>query len=147
MQAQDITKPAVVVSEAHTLREVIERMNKEHTNTVLVVNEDGILTGEVSVSDLFDAIIPETVSGDEALAHFADEATFRTAVQAAADRPVSDFMVYDITPVYPEDTLITIAAQAISHQRARLPVINHEERPVGIISRQGLKKILATFVQ
>lgn len=147
MQAQDITKPAVVVSESHTLREVIERMNKEHTNTVLVVNEEGVLTGEVSVSDLFDAIIPDTISGDEALAHFSNEATFVAAVQAAADRPVHEFMAYDITPVYPEDTLITIAAQAISHQRARLPVVNHEDRPVGIISRQGLKKILANFIE
>lgn len=147
MQAQDITKPAVVVSESHTLREVIERMNKEHTNTVLVVNEEGVLTGEVSVSDLFDAIIPDTISGDEALAHFSDETTFVAAVQAAADRPAHEFMAYDITPVYPEDTLITIAAQAISHQRARLPVVNHEDRPVGIISRQGLKKILANFIE
>jgi len=121
-------------------------MNTEHTNTVLVVDEEGKLSGEVSVSDLFDAIIPDTVSGDEALAHFSNEENFITAVQAAADRLVSDFMIYDITPVYPEDTLITIAAQAISHQQARLPVINHEGRPVGIISRQGLKKILAKFL-
>jgi CBS domain-containing protein len=147
MQAKDITKPASVVSEGHTLREVIERMDKERTNTVLVIDDSGVLSGEVSVSDLFDAIIPDSASGDDALQLFQEEQRFIDALQVAADRPVSDFMNYDVTPVYPEDTLITIAAHAISHQRARLPVVNHADKPVGIISRQGLKHILATFLQ
>lgn len=147
MQAKDITKPAVVISEDATLREAIERMNKEHTNTLLVVGEGGILTGEVSVSDLLDAVIPDTMSGDDVIEHFTDEETFIKAVQAAADRPVYEFMIRDFTSVTADDQLITIAANAIGYQRARIPVVDKDNRPIGIISRQGLKQILSRFVQ
>lgn len=147
MQAKDITKPAVVISEDATLREAIERMNKEHTNTLLVVGEGGVLTGEVSVSDLLDAVIPDTMSGDDVIEHFTDEETFIEAVQAAADRPVYEFMIRDFTSVTADDELITIAANAIGYQRARIPVVDKDNRPIGIISRQGLKQILSRFVQ
>lgn len=146
MQAKDITKPAVIISEEATLREAIERMNKEHTNTLLAVGEGGVLTGEVSVSDLLDAVIPDTMSGDDVLEHFTDEEKFIAAVKAAADRPVYEFMVRDFTSVTAEDQLITIAANAIGFQRARIAVVDKENRPIGIISRQGLKQILDRFL-
>ena len=146
MQAKDITKPAVIISEDATLRTAIERMNKEHTNTLLVVGEGSVLTGEVSVSDLLDAVIPDEMSGDDVIAHFTDEAKFVAAVQAAADRPVYEFMIRDFTSVTSDDELITIAATAIGHQRARIPVVDKDNRPIGIISRQGLKRILSRFV-
>ena len=146
MQAKDITKPAVVIGEDATLREAIARMNKEHTNTLLVTGEGGVLTGEVSVSDLLDAVIPNNLSGDDVLEHFTDEATFIVAIQAAADRPVYEFMIRDFTSVTADDQLITIAANAIGYQRARIPVVDKDGRPIGIISRQGLKQILSRFV-
>ena len=146
MQAKDITKPAVVISEEATLREAIERMNKEYTNTLLVVGEGGVLTGEVSVSYLLDAVIPDTMSGDDVIEHFTDEEKFVAAVKAAADRPVYEFMIRDFTSVTADDQLITIAANAIGFQRARIAVVDKDNRPIGIISRQGLKQILARFL-
>ncbi len=146
MQAKDITKPAVVISEEATLREAIERMNKEYTNTLLAVGEGGVLTGEVSVSDLLDAVIPDMMSGDDVIEHFTDEEKFIAAVKAAADRPVYEFMIRDFTTVTAEDQLITIAANAIGFQRARIAVVDKDNRPIGIISRQGLKQILARFL-
>jgi CBS domain-containing protein len=41
---------------------------------------------------------------------------------------------------------MSIAGTAIAHERARIPVVDNENRPVGIISRQGLKQILAKFI-
>lgn len=146
MQAKDITKSAIVIGEDTGLREAVKRMVKEQTNTLLVIGEGGVLTGEVSVSDLLDAVIPEYLTGDEVLEQFADEDTFIAAVQAAADRPVSDFMVRDFTAVTSEDNLLTIAANAIGYQRARIPVVDQDNHPIGIISRQGLKQILARFL-
>ncbi len=147
MQAKDITKPAIIISEDTPLRIAIERMNKEHTNTLLVVGEGGVLTGEVSVSDLLDAVIPNDMSGDDVISHFTNEEKFIAAVQAAAERPVYEFMIRDFTSVTADDELITIAATAIGHQRARIPVVDKDNRPIGIISRQGLKRILSRFVR
>ncbi len=146
MQAKDITKPAVCISEDTSLREAVERMVRDQTNTLLVTGDGGVLVGEVSVSDLLDAVIPETLTGDDVIDHFTTEEQFIAAVQAAADRSIEDCMVHDFTAVAADDELITIAANAIAHQRARIPVVDEENRPIGIISRQGLKQILAQFM-
>jgi CBS domain-containing protein len=146
MELKDITKEAVTVSEYTTLGEALELMLTAHTNTLLVTDADGKLTGEVSVSDLFDGIVPTNFNGDTALAILEDEAAFAEAVKAARDIPVSDFMSADFDSVYPDCTLIEVASIAIAHGRGRIPVVDHEERPIGMISRQGLKHILGRFL-
>lgn len=146
MQVADITKPAVIISEDASFSDALRKMVREKTNTLLVINEAGVLTGEVSVSDLLDAIVPEYLDGDSIAANFATEEMFEAAVTDAAERQVALFMSTDFDAVKASDGLMTIAATAIAHQRARIPVVDNEDRPVGIISRQGLKQILARFL-
>lgn len=146
MELKDITKEAVLVSQDATFREALERMVKEQTNSLLIVGEDGVLVGEVGVSDLLDAIVPSYLDGDSIAAAFATEEMFKEAVREASDRPVSDFMSSDTEPVRADDGLMAIAASAIAQGRARIPVVDHDNRPVGIISRRGLKQIIASYL-
>ncbi len=146
MELKDITKEAVIIFEYATLAEALELMLTAHTNTLLVIDEDGVLVGEVSVSDLFDGIIPLNLDGDHALAFMESESAFKAAVQEAQDTPVSDFMSVDYSSVYPNSSIMDVAAIAIAHGRSRIPVVDHDERPIGIISRQGLKHILSQFM-
>ena len=146
MELKEIIKDAVVVSDATTFGEALEAMLTQHTNTLLVADEDGKLAGAVSVSDLFDAVIPPNTDGDKALAQFADEAHFKAAVHAATETPISEFMSPDIDSVTPDDSFLQVAAIAIAQGSARIAVVDHSHRPVGIISRQGLKQILGKFL-
>lgn len=145
MQVKDIVKPAVIVSETDTFKTALKAMITQQTNTLLVTNEDGKLSGEVSVSDLLDAVVPDTLDGNKVMEHFSNDEAFSASIDVACDVPVSEFMSYDITPLTLDDDLISIIATAIAHQRARIPVVDCEDRPVGIISRRGLKHILAKF--
>ncbi|MEX0930892.1 MAG: CBS domain-containing protein [Candidatus Paceibacterota bacterium] len=142
MELKDIVKEAVIINENATFREALTAMVKQQTNTLLVTDSEGLLVGEVGVSDLMDAIVPEYLDGDSIAANFATEEMFEAAVQTAADKGVQDFMTVDIDPVHIDDGLVTVAATAIAHQRARIPVIDHDNRPIGIISRRGLKQLL-----
>ena len=146
MDLKEIIKEAVVVSEVATLAEALHAMNTGHTNTLLVVNESGELTGEVSVSDLFDAIIPVDISGDQALDHLSDETAFKKSVQQSKDTPVFEFMSTDFDTVTPDGSLLQVAAVAIGQGRARIAVVDHDQRPVGIISRSGLKQVLEAYL-
>lgn len=146
MEMRDITREAVVVSEEASFREAIALMIRKQTNSLLVVNANGELSGEVGVSDLLDAIVPMSMDGDSILTSLASEDAFGAAVKNAEDKTVGDFMDVDIQPVNADDSLITIAATAIAHQSAHIPVVDHENRPIGIISRRGLKHILAKFL-
>ena len=147
MQLQDITKEAVIVSEADTFTDILHRMLTEQTNSVLVIDDEGKLSGEISVSDLFDAIIPHSFDGDDVLAHLQDEAAFKLAVQDAGVTPALDFMSADFDAIYLDSTIMEVAATAIAHGRARMPVVDHDDRPIGFISRRGLKDILENFLK
>ena len=146
MELRDIVKDPVIVSEDATFVDALSTMVKNQTNSLLVINSDGELSGEVSVSDLLDAIVPEYLDGDSIAANFATEEMFEDAVKNASLKPVSDFMSVDVDPVNVDDKLMAVAATAIARRQARIPVVDHDNRPIGIISRRGLKHILAKFL-
>ena len=146
MEVKDIIKPAVVVSENDTFERALHMMVNEKTNTLLVIDDEGLLSGEVTVADLLDAVIPDTLTGDEVLHHFKDDTAIKAAIESARDVPVIDFMSVDYSALRVHDDLMSIIATAIAHQRARIPVIDKDGHPVGIISRQGLKSVLAKFL-
>jgi CBS domain-containing protein len=147
MKVKDIIKPAVVVAESDTFEVALKAMISQQTNTLLVTDEDGKLVGEVSVVDLLDAVVPTMLDGNEVMDNFADDKAFSTSIAISKDIPVADFMSYDFSALTLNDNLLSIVATAIAHQRARMPVVDSENRPVGIISRQGLKQILFKFMQ
>lgn len=144
---ESIMRPASVVDEETSVREALMRMNAEKINELLVVDQDGMLVGEVSVGDLLGAVIPDDVDGDNALAHLADEEAFRAAMKDAAEKSVSECMSYAVESIRADARLIDVAATAIAMGQARIPVVDHDNRPVGIISRQGLRHILSMYLE
>ena len=146
MEMRDLTKDAVLISEDATFRDAIALMVKKQTNSLLVIDEDGELTGEVNVSDLLDAIVPVNLDGDSIEENLGTEAAFGSAVRDAEEIQVKEFMTVDIQAVHVDDSLINIAGTAIAHQTAHIPIVDHDNRPIGVISRRGLKHILAEYL-
>lgn len=146
MQVKDVAKPAVIINESDTFETALKAMMTQHTNTLLVTDEDGKLSGEVSVTDLLGAIVPDTLNGNEVINHFSTDDAFIASIQFVKDLPVSEFMSHDVTPLTLSDNLLTVIGTAIAQELARIPVIDDEGRPVGIISRQGLKQIMNKFM-
>jgi len=142
----EIMRPAITISEDATLKEAVEQMNTAKTNELLVVDHEGMLTGEVSVNDLLAAVVPNDLNGDDVTAHFADEAAIQNAVREAADKPIAECMSYGVESVRADARLIDVASTAIAMGQARIPVVDHDGRPVGIISRIGLKHILSSYL-
>lgn len=146
MEIKDITKPAVTINENATFESAMKAMVNSQTNTLLVINDEGVLVGEVSVADLMDAIVPEYLDGDSIAANFATEEMFSEAVIDSKDDMVKDFMNSDISSVDMDDSLMAVASIAIAYRRARIPVVDADNNPVGIISRRGLKHIIAQYL-
>lgn len=146
MEIRDLTKEAVLISEDSTFQDALALMVKKQTNSLLVIDEDGILSGEVTVSDLLDAIVPLNLDGDSIQEKLGTEEAFGTAVRDAEEIQVRDFMTVDIQAVHVDDSLINIAGIAIAHKTAHIPIVDHDNRPIGVISRRGLKHILAQYI-
>jgi len=146
MEMKDIIKKATTINEDATFREALTAMIDGKTNTLLIINDEGILVGEVTVADLLDAIVPEYLDGDSIAANFATQKMFEEAVKSTEGQQVKFFMSTDFDSVKIDDGLMTVAANAIAHHRVRISVVDEDKRPLGIISRQGLKHIIAEFL-
>lgn len=146
MEIKDIVKPAVTIPESATFRDAVSEMIEKQTNTLLVVSGEGTLVGEIGVSDLLDAVVPSYLDGDSIAAHFATEEMFKEAVSDAELKPATEFMATDLSPLTLNDSLMTVASIAIAQRRARIPVVDEDNRPVGMVSRRGLKHILANYL-
>lgn len=146
MEIRDLAKEAVIVSEDSTFRDAISVMMTKHTNTLLVVDEDGRLVGELGMSDFLNAIVPDLMDTDEMLEKLNTETGFAKAVKDAAERAVSEFMEVDIQPIHVDDTLLSIASTAIAHDTQHIPIVDHDNHPIGVISRRGLKHIIAKYL-
>lgn len=146
MEIRDLTKEAVLISEDSSFHDALALMVSRQTNSLLVINEDGELSGAIDVSDLLNAIVPEYGDPDNILEELGTEKGFGNAVRNATDKQVSDFMSIDVQSVHVDDSLLSIASTAIAHGTQNIPIIDHDNRPIGVISRRGLKHILAKYL-
>ena len=146
MQLSDITKEAAIIDLGATFRDAVEKMIKEQANALIVVDDEGEFAGEINVSDLFEAIVPEHLDGDSVMSYFSKDESFVEAVKAASEKPVEEFISHDAEPVLATDSIMSVAASAIAHQHSRIPVVDHSNRPIGVISRQGLKHIIGNYM-
>ena len=146
MEIRDLTKEAVLIGEDATFRDAIELMVRKQTNSLLVVDDEGRLVGEIGMSDLLNATVPEYLEPEKVLEQLSTEQGFGDAVQNATFKEVKDFMTVDFEPVFVDDTLLAIAGTAIAHGTQHIPIVDHDNRPIGIISRRGLKHILAKYL-
>jgi len=147
MDIKAIVKDAVVVSDGATFEDALRAMENSKTNTLLVVDSEGLLCGEVTVLDMLDAIVPESLDGDAVMRQLSTDVGLTDAVKGALEKPVADFMSVDYTTLTLEDNMVNVLASALANARARLPVVDTEGRPIGIISRQGLKHILGKLAE
>ena len=143
MKLADIVKKAVVVKSGISFKDVLRIMVEEQTNNVLVVDDSGALCGEVSVSNLMKTIVPKYLNGDSIAAGFANEDMFLEYIKENANKPVESFMLCDPDTIREDDGIMAVASATVGKGRYRVPVVDENNRPIGIISRRGIKQIIA----
>ena len=143
MDLKQITKPVVTIGEEASFVDALNLMVEDKTNSLIVIDDEGVIVGEVCVTDLLSATVPAYIEGDGIAAHFTTEEIFNSTVQEAADKKVSDFMDKDFHAIHEDASMMQVAVAAIEQDKSRIPVIDSEDKPIGIVSRRGIKHILA----
>lgn len=146
MDLHSIIKEAVTISEDASFKEAVALMIKEKTNSLLVVDDSGVLIGEITISELLHAVVPDYLEDDSIAAHFVTNEMFDEAITDTAEKQVKFFMRTDIEPVTLDAELMVIAVKAIDNKQVRIPVIDDQHKPIGIISRRGLKHIIGSIL-
>lgn len=137
-------RKAVLVDINATLKDVVEQMAKEDVNSILVVDNDNKLIWSVDIVTLMKKIVPEYIgSRDMSVANFTTEEIFEGFIDDNKDVKVKYFMLETPKTVKQDSSILNACVIATEWRQTRIPVVNSENEPVWVITRQGVKKFLA----
>ncbi len=143
---KDVMRTPQTITEDVSFHDAMERMIQEKTNSLVVVNGEGAVVGMINPKSLIKMVVPDYLEGDAIAAHFVSEEIFREEAMRVADTKVRDFMQKDIVTVEEGDSLMQAAVVAASSGLVRIPVVDAEGKPVGLITRTELKNVIGVFL-
>ncbi len=111
------------------------------------VVKDGKLEGLVSIHDILGKVVPNYVRMDEKLMDVMHEGYFEERFRKIAHLTARDLMVRNPDLVRPDDAVIRAVAKFVSHNRKTLPVVEHDGRFVGLITRKSVLRRLDAKVK
>jgi len=132
MIVRDIMSRKVVTVEMddqlHTVKEIFDRLHFHH----LPVLEEGIVFGVVSDRDLLKALSPNIGTSTES---YKDAATLSKRVhQIMSRKPIT---------LHPEAPVLEAIQVFNTHRISCIPIVDHENKPVGVLSWRDILRALA----
>lgn len=146
ISVKDIMREVNTIASSASFRETLEKMICKETNSLVVVDEQGVFVAMVNARVLIERAIPSYINGDEIAAHYANEELFREAINKVADMPLEDFMDKKVETITANESLVRAAILATKHQQIRIPVLDDEKKPIGLLTRTELKQVIGTFL-
>ncbi len=151
--AKDImTTPVISVTEDKTIQDVIDLIAEHCFSGVPVVNKDHEIIGIISDTDIIrysheTSVVPLTNLSGWVSPHadLSDLATMRKGLESLHRSRVSKVMTKKVYTIK-EDEPITEVAKIMNRRRInRLPVINNDNKLVGIVTRADLLQCMASM--
>ncbi len=147
MQVKDIMSADVITVSLDDQVDQCARLMMEHDITGLpVLDPEGRLAGMITEGDLIRRAAHFKVPGFlpilGGLVYLDDPNEFVGELRRAMALHAGRLMSRDVVTVKPEDTLETAATKMLRRQVKRLPVVDGDERLVGIVSRRDLIEVL-----
>lgn len=139
---ENIMRPATIVRDNVTFRDVLTKMIEEKRNSMLVVDAEGKLVGLVNAKALVQRAIPDYLEEDVLAARYATEDMFKEEAQKVADKPVTDFMIADIKTIKLSDSVMYAAVVGLAGSNMRVPVLDDEGKPLGLLTRTEIKQLI-----
>ena len=143
---QDIMRKAVLIGQDAVFIDALRKMIIDKTNSLLVVSKAGKLVGEIQSFDLIKQVVPGYIVSDEIAAHFATEEIFMDACEAAKNIPIEKFMNKDPKTITLQSSLMEAVVVAMTHGQSRVPIVDEQHQPLGILSRTELKQVIGKCI-
>jgi len=138
-------KKSLAVEDNITLKEAIKIMIENKRNSLQVVDKDGKFISEIDVVSIIKAILPDYIENAKIAARFADREFFEEVCKKAKDMPILDFMMRCPKTLRESGTL-TEAAIVVKGKQTRIPVLDSDNKPIGVVTRTELKKEIANIL-
>ncbi|HIE07303.1 MAG TPA: CBS domain-containing protein [Desulfarculaceae bacterium] len=146
-QAQDImTTPVITVTLDTDLKKLAQLLTGKRISGVPVVDDDEILQGIVTETDLLftekPLHIPTFITLLDAMVFFENPFKMDKDLKRLTASTVADLYSQECLTVTPATSIAEIAELMISEKVNLLPVINPERKVVGIISRTNMISLI-----
>jgi CBS-domain-containing membrane protein len=141
LRVRDVmTTDVVTAGRDQSLKEIARLMYDQRVSGLPIVDQDGRLVGIVSEADLLrsEAMGPRTEPGSLFLEWLLHPTRLEEWERQSRGVQAGDIMVTDVATVGPDTTLGEATRILLRHKVKRLPVVDEDNRVVGIISRQDL---------
>lgn len=143
---KEIMREIKIINKNKTFFDALTLMIHEKTNSLAVVDDEGKLVGMLNAGRIIEEVIPDYLEEDAVAAHFANEEIFIEDVKKAKNSPIEKFMLKEPKSVHYNATLMEVGVMAISSSQLRIPVVDENDKPVGIITRTELKKVFGEIL-
>jgi CBS domain-containing protein len=135
-----MTKDVITLAPGDTIQQGAQTLACNGISGAPVVDADQIV-GVVSEADLIEAVMPENVEpGRSVLQTLGDIVTGRPRDDTVI---ISDVMTPHVVTIEPEQSIWKAAHEIESRAVKRLPVVDEDNRLVGVISRADIVKAMA----
>lgn len=130
-----MTRRVEMLASGDTIKDAVNLMLDCKLSTVPVVDGECQCIGMLSRSDLTEMFMQE----DSELSHVLDSNRLsmervNRSLDTVEARIVKEFMTYDVATVHSNQTLTEACQQMARHQIHHLPVVDEDDKVIGIIS-------------
>lgn len=145
--AEIMTRELIVVTPATPLKEAIQILAERHISGLPVVNDQGVLVGVISESDLMwqetGADPPPYVMVLDSIIYLQNPHKYEQEIHKALGQTVGEVMTSHVTTIKPDKSLQE-AAQALQQKQIhRLPVLDDAGKLIGILTRGDIIRAMA----
>lgn len=130
-----MTKPVLVAAPDSSVKEVAEQLTRYGFGAMPVVDADGRLVGIITEADL----LTVEVGGPDPRRHVRRD----PPADRPAPRTAADLMSAPVVAARVGTDVAEVAQLMLASHLTRVPVLDHEDRLVGLVSRSDLIKPLA----
>ncbi|HEU68092.1 MAG TPA: CBS domain-containing protein [Candidatus Acetothermia bacterium] len=121
-----------------TVDHVIYLLHQSGLASLPVVDEDGRVVGIISERDLIRALLPGYVDMLESSAFLPSLDQLGRKLHEIGRKPIAEFMVREVIAARPDDSDLHLADLMIRKGLKQIPVLDDENRLVGVVRRIDL---------
>lgn len=121
-----------------TVSHVIYLLHQSGLSSLPVVDADGRVAGVISERDLIRAVLPGYVAMLQSASFLPSLDQLSRKLREIGGKPVAEFMVSDVVAARPNDNDLHLADLMIRKGLKQIPVLDEENRLVGVVRRIDL---------
>jgi len=126
-----------------TIIDLVKIFCRENTNGIFIVDENGTFEGLVTIFEVLQAIVPDSLRRNPNLAKAAPRGLFFEMVEKKKNEPAEKFMLKNVPVVHEATKIIEIAANSLQTEHYRLPVVDENGKLIGVVNRRILRDAMA----